>query len=362
MNNGSSTARSLAFLAAAIGMWATSAAQTATDACSYDAGNEYTVGTSCTFSAFNKPTAFVANLNPGGCNSGNYDDAFGWFTATSTTTILTYDPNDSHRPVMHVFTGACGSLTQVGCVDAGANDSNAELMLQTTVGTNYMIRIQRYNTSGAMNGRLCVWSPYSTNLCGFPDISQIPVGGTCDPRPFLKPTAYTAAMNPGGCNSGNYDDAFGWFTATGTHTVITYDPDASHRPIMHVFTGTCGSLTQVACVDAGANGSNAELVLPTVVGTSYLIRIQRYNTSDEMNGTICVWTPNTTDVCDFPAFSRIPVDFPCTPRPFENPAAYVPNYNPGGCNAGNYDDAYGWFTATSTTTIITYDPDGSQRP
>ncbi|HRF81429.1 MAG TPA: hypothetical protein PL070_15235, partial [Flavobacteriales bacterium] len=115
-------------------------AQTATNTCGYNAGNQYPVNSACTFSAFSKPNSFTAAMNPGGCNSGNYDDAFGWFTAISNTTFITYDPNDDHRPIMHVFTGACGALTQVGCNDAGGSGNNAELMLQTVVGTNYMIR------------------------------------------------------------------------------------------------------------------------------------------------------------------------------------------------------------------------------
>ncbi len=77
-------------------------AQTATDACSYG-GTAYTVNTSCTFQNFNKPNAFTANYNPGTCNAGNYDDAYGWFQATSTTTNITYDPLNNHDAVLHVF-------------------------------------------------------------------------------------------------------------------------------------------------------------------------------------------------------------------------------------------------------------------
>ena len=69
--------------------WEGSVAQTATNTCSYSGGNQYSVGTSCNPTAFDKPGSFTATYNPGGCNSGNNDDAWGWFTATSTTTNIT---------------------------------------------------------------------------------------------------------------------------------------------------------------------------------------------------------------------------------------------------------------------------------
>ena len=62
------------------------AAQTATDACGTGAGSKYTVNTSCVYSAFNKPAAFTPNYAATGCNGSNNDDAWGGFTATSTTT------------------------------------------------------------------------------------------------------------------------------------------------------------------------------------------------------------------------------------------------------------------------------------
>ena len=69
--------------------WEGSVAQTATNTCSYSGGNQYSVGTSSNPTAFDKPGSFTATYNPGGCNSGNNDDAWGWFTATSTTTNIT---------------------------------------------------------------------------------------------------------------------------------------------------------------------------------------------------------------------------------------------------------------------------------
>lgn len=333
-----------------------------TNNCALAAVNEYQVTDACTFQSFQKPTEYTASMNPGGCNSGNFDDAWGWFTATGYSTVMTFDPDLSHRPILHVFTGSCGSLTQVACNDGGANGVNASVNIATTPGTNYYFRVQRQGTNDAMDGGICIWNLNSTNTCALAPGNEFPVSSTCTFRPFQKPASYTASMNPGGCTSSNNSDAWGWFTATSTTTVITYDPDLTLRPILHVFTGTCGSLTQVGCHNGGATGANAELVLTTVIGQNYLFRIQQHGNSNEMNGGICIWNPNTTDVCAFAANNQFNVTADCSYQPFDFPTAYTPSMNPGGCTSGNYDDAWGWFTATSTTTVLNFDPDLSHRP
>lgn len=332
------------------------------DVCSLWGWGEYPVGTQCDPQAFNKPTAFTASMNPGGCNSGNFDDAWGWFTATSTTTIISFDPSASHRPVLHIFTGTCASLTQVACVDGGSNGSNADLLLNTTVGTKYLFRVQRQGTSDEMNGEICIWSPNSSDVCGFDLGNEFSVSDACNFRTFQKPALYTTSMNPASCNSGNFADAWGWFTATASTSIITYDPDDAFRPILHVFTGTCGSLTVVACNDGGSAGANAELLLNTVIGQKYAFRIQRQGSSAAMDGRVCIWTPNTSDICGYSAESRFDVSTTCSFQTFQKPEAFTATMNPGSCGSGNFDDAWGWFTATATTTVITFDPDASVRP
>ena len=102
---------------------------TATNNCGYNAGNEYPVGLSCSYSTFNKPSTFTNNANPGGCNSSANDDAWGWFTATSNNTIITFDPSTSTDPVLHLLTGACGSLSVVACADDFRNPQTASFEL-----------------------------------------------------------------------------------------------------------------------------------------------------------------------------------------------------------------------------------------
>ncbi|MBP7409746.1 MAG: hypothetical protein KA941_13395, partial [Flavobacteriales bacterium] len=145
-------------------------AQTASDACSYAGASQYTVNTSCSYQTFNKPGSFGADMNPTGCSGSNNDDAFGWFTATGTSTTITYNPDDSHNAIIHLFSGACGSLSNLACADANGNGGNETITYATTIGTNYLVRVQRSGTNSSMDGRLCIWSvpppPANDDPCG----------------------------------------------------------------------------------------------------------------------------------------------------------------------------------------------------
>jgi hypothetical protein len=339
---------------AVVCLWAActgAVAQTATNGCTPTAGNEYsvTLGTTCTWQTFNKPASFTNTLQPGGCSSGNYGDAWGWFTAVHTTTTITFDPANSHRPILHVFTGTCGgTITQVACNDAGADGANATVTISSAPGTVYLIRVQRRNSNSEMNGSICILSPRSTDACSLSATGMFAVSNSCQFQPFNKPEAYVANLNPGGCSSGNYDDAWGWFTATSSLTAITYDPDASVRPILHVFSGSCASLTQIGCNDAGANGQNAVVVVNTVPGQNYYFRVQRHSSNSAMDGAVCIQNVAPPDECGQAQF--LPTLNTCFMQTFSNAdavrSAQAPNPSCGGTiNNGTMFDL--WFTFTA---------------
>lgn len=127
----------------------------------------------------------------------------------------------------------------------------------------------------------------SSNTCTAAAANRYPVNGSCVPVAFNKPTAYTYTYNPGGCNSGNYDDAWGSFIATSTQTTVQYTPAAGDA-ILQVLAACGGAL--LGCSNVGLGGSTETVTLATVPGTTYYIRVQRYNTNNAMNGTLCVYS------------------------------------------------------------------------
>ncbi|MFC4738918.1 GEVED domain-containing protein [Flavobacterium ponti] len=125
---------------------------------------EVTVGASCNYSNFN--SNFNNNYwNGNTCSAdSNRDDAWGWFTATSTSTIINYQPTNGRDAILHLFTGTCStSVTALACSNIGGNGELETITYPTIIGQKYMIRIQRNNSDGSMNGQICVYSPCQTS-------------------------------------------------------------------------------------------------------------------------------------------------------------------------------------------------------
>jgi hypothetical protein len=320
----------------AIALSAASGAQTATDACGYNPGNEYPVGTSCTYTDFDKPGSFTATYTASGCTGGNYDDAWGWFTATYATTNITFDPDNSHRPIMHVYTGTCtAGLTQVACVNSGGNGNNAVITgLATTPGTNYMIRIQRHNDNSGMNGRLCIWSPVppaNDEPCA---ATPLTTSTSCSNITSSNLNATASAGIPApGC--ANYLGGDVWFTfvapATGAITLQTSSSGGLGDTGMALYSAaTCS--TSIALIDCNDDASGLGLFSRITAGgltpgATYYVRVWGYG-----------GTSGTFNICA--------IEAPAPPAN-DNPCGAI-DLSPGtSCSLTNYSNT----NATSTAGI-----------
>ena len=330
-------------------------AQTATDNCGYNVGNQYAVGTSCVFQTYLKPTAFTNYMTPAGstCGSGAYDDAWGWFTATGTTTNLTYDPDNNHRAIMHVFSGACGSLTQVGCVDAGSNGANANLTITTVVGTNYIVRIQRRNDNSAMNGRLCIWTPppppANDDPCGAVALTVNAASCVNTAGTNVSATGTSGPPAPGCANYSNNDV---WYTfvapASGVATIETTAGSMTDSGIaLYSATACGGTFTLIECDDDDGAGAMSMIQRTGLTpGQTYYVRVWGYNGSA---GTfsICVGTPPTND--DPCGAIDLSPGSSCTMVSYSNAMATSTTGVPDpGCGGYTNGDVWFKFTAPST--------------
>ena len=131
---------------------------------------------------------------------------------------------------------------------------------------------------------------------------QITVGTSCNPTAFNTTNTSTGYWNgAAGCNAAVNDDTWGWFDATTTSTTIVYQPAANRDAILHLFSAGCNAnMTAIACSDEIGNGATETITYATTPGTRYRIRVQRYNSNANMNGTICVYNtppPPSNDEC-----------------------------------------------------------------
>lgn len=143
---------------------------------------------------------------------------------------------------------------------------------------------------------LTITSYSQTNNCNNNTGGQIISGTSCNPTNMNSNNNSDYWDGASGCNAEDNDDVWAWFVATSTMTTITFNPsNNNHDPILTLFTGPCDpNMTSLACADDGLNGDNETINYPTDIGTTYRIRVQRFSSNGNMNGTICVFGNNLT--------------------------------------------------------------------
>ncbi|HYE61306.1 MAG TPA: hypothetical protein VD997_04860 [Phycisphaerales bacterium] len=247
-----------------------------------------------TFSNANANTDGLAE--PGQCVVNNYTQigADVWFRYTSgscttgPTTISTCGSNFDTKVFVYPGT-SCPSApgTVIACSDdsntCGANSLQSSLTFQHAANTSYLIRIGGYNGATG-NGTLTITPP----SCG----PVAPANDTCAGALFLADGiaatgSTTAATNDGTASCGSSStSADVWFAyrpvTSGAVNVNTCG--SGFDTVMSVFTGSCGSLTQVACNDDNATGGNnacggglsSGINVNMTGGTTYYIRVAGY--------------------------------------------------------------------------------------
>lgn len=129
----------------------------------------------------------------------------------------------------------------------------------------------------------------SSDACSAAAANRYPVNATCMPLAFNKPGTYGYNYNPGGCGASNQDDAFGNFIATSTLTTVQYTPTGGTDAILHVLSTCTGP--SLGCSDVGLANGTETVTITTVPGTTYYVRVQRYNSNAAMNGNLCIFNP-----------------------------------------------------------------------
>ncbi|MEM5565999.1 T9SS type A sorting domain-containing protein [Psychroserpens sp. AS72] len=138
-----------------------------------------------------------------------------------------------------------------------------------------------------------------SNNCNTGAGSEITVDSSCNPIAWDSNNNSDYWDSNFTCNASDTDDAWGWFVATSTSTTITYSPSANNRdPVLTLFDAGCDpDMVSIDCSDGGGDGVDETIVYLTTIGTTYKIRIQDWNSNNNMNGTICVYNTNVVSSC-----------------------------------------------------------------
>jgi hypothetical protein len=231
----------------------------------------------------------------GGSTTGR-DVWYRYIPATSASVnVNTCGSYPGYDTVLSVFTGACGSLTQVVCNDdsysggnsaCGSGNYASGVAVSMNAGVNYYIRISGYSGATgvfqlrAIGGGGTAPMPPANDNCQ--DRQGVGVGA---PIAFDTTNATTDGPSVAGCSFSGQVDKDIWYNypaqTTGDLTVSTCGSSFNTRIAVY-HTSLCNQINNTtlvgcnddfACAGGVGDGTQSQLTVPVILGDSYTIRI-----------------------------------------------------------------------------------------
>jgi hypothetical protein len=198
------------------------------------------------------------------------------FTATDTACLITIDDEENGGADIQVFSGDCNILNSIYCkaispLPGGATERTHRIS-GLMPGNNYYVR---YYTS------------LSTGMLFTIDINSLPANDTCSAAINVHPQqglTFETLKNNGildastslpPCSTATItNDIWYKFTATQNSMAIISNrkSNATVQLGFEVYTGSCGGLTSVACIQQGTAAHKAQTLTNLVPGQTYFIR------------------------------------------------------------------------------------------
>ncbi|HMN04356.1 MAG TPA: hypothetical protein PKD45_01410 [Flavobacteriales bacterium] len=247
----------------------------------------------------NQTAGTLINATPSGlpaapCFGTPDNDVWYRFTATNTTHYINLNNVTGNQTDMYhaVYSGTCGSLTNISC-----SDPNSSTVSGLVVGQTYWIRVYTYfssTSSDITNFNICVSTPGPPPANDNPCNAQVVTPNTALACTNQTPGT-TGGATPSGvpttpCYGTPDNDVWYRFTATSNIHFINLNNINGTTTDMYiaVYSGTCSNLTNIACSDPESLTLNG-----LVIGQTYWIRIYTYFTSganDVTNFDLCITT------------------------------------------------------------------------
>jgi gliding motility-associated-like protein len=339
----------------------------ANDNCS--SASTLVVNTSCSFTNGTSYGATASSVPA--CAGSPDDDVWYKFTATNSVQTITVDPSTNMDPVVELFSGTCSSLSSLYCQDAGYTDGNEVINAVGLIpGQTYYIRVyDYYNSNGGYPFQICVTgtataTPVNDECATAIELPE--VTSECNYYYFTTTGATNSTTTPLPTNCENFDgtpNAGGfstsskdvWFKikvpANGKLSIRPMPAYGINDAAMVLYSGSCGSLTQIACSDdhnypGTANDMKPYINVSGLTPGSYVYL--RYWGFGSTSGdfAICVESPtndacsNSLQICDINGYAGSTSSAYTADRPgnmrgnaeVNDPPTYT--YTPGTCQPG----------------------------
>ena len=132
--------------------------------------------------------------------------------------------------------------------------------------------------------------PPNDNCSGASNVLSVPLNGTTlgatQSQPADLCNGYTGTAN---------DDVWYQFTPLSTGIIIvTLTGNGSFDGVVEVFSGTCGSLTSLACSDSSQAGGTEQISMTVTAGINYKIRVYDFYANLSSRGTFSISATGVT--------------------------------------------------------------------
>lgn len=268
-----------------------------------------------------------------GCGVASRNDVWYEFVAQTPNPTI----NLSSAPAgarLQLFSGSCGSLTSLACGTTSLTASGL------TVNSSYYVRVYTDpDVSGTFN--ICIVDPPANDACT--GAITLTSNNTCVNTAGTLVNSTYSTIPTIGCGVGSRNDVWYKFVAISTNPTITLTT-ALANPRIQIFSGSCGSLTSVACSVAGSLAATG-----LTLGSTYYVRVY---TDPDVSGTfnICITDPApSNDLCGSPTV--ITSSGTCNLTLGTLAGATYTNIGTLGCGATGSDVWYRFTAQTATPTI-----------
>ena len=247
-----------------------------------------------------------------------------------------------------VYSGSCGNFSVMQCLQLTANWTIHD---ESLAGVTLYIRVFNYNEEEGGLFSLCAWEPAIPDNDFCINAIQLPVGATCNAQTFSNENCTGAdPSTPPNPSCGFFSGGDVWFSfvfPVSGHLRIERVNIANINASYTLYTGACGSLTELNCAQ---NRPTFNIHNEALAGQTIHIRLFNFGNKEGGIFSLCLWEPLIPDN-DFCSNSiGLQVNLACLMQTFSNAyctgEAVTVAPNP---NCGFYQGTDVWFHFTVPT-------------
>ena len=257
-------------------------AQPANDDCINAIGLIPSSTTSC--SSVTGSNSGVVTTDYDGCREYSKRNVWYKFTASATTHIVRVNYGTITNGIVDVYTGNCGSLTNIEtCKSEVTGPVNETILSGLIVGQEYKIAVSTREQANEGSFDICVFTPTAPANDECSSAVSLTVNNSNVPVLRTSGSSLFATQSLAACTGTADDDVWYSFMATqSTHRIHLFYSNTTFS--VEAFSGTCGALVSIACATPGGILKTMPLTGLTP-GQVYFIRIYSTNSSANTQGS-----------------------------------------------------------------------------